>query len=124
LRQKNLLSLLLFVALDPIKFILKKATDQGHLHAIRGRILTTRTSLYVDGADAFVRPRKEDIQFLGSMLASFGDVTGLNTNCQKSFVAPIRCVNIDLDDILQFFPGIRSTFPLRYPGLPLSIHHL
>jgi hypothetical protein len=124
LRQKNLLSLLLFVALDPIKFILKKATDQGHLHAIRGRILTTRTSLYVDGADAFVRPRKEDIQFLGSMLASFGDVTGLNTNCQKSFVAPIRCENIDLDDILQFFPGIRSTFPLRYLGLPLSIHHL
>ena len=62
------------------------------------------------------------IQVYKSMLGF--RVTGLVTNCAKSVVAPIRCGNIDLDEILQAFPAIRSTFPLRYLGLPLSVTRL
>ena len=51
-------------------------------------------------------------------------VTGLVTNCAKSVVAPIRCGNIELDDVLQAFPAVRSTFPMRYLGLPLSVSRL
>ena len=67
---------------------------------------------------------KEDIQFLASTLSAFGEVTGLVTNCNKSLVAPIRCANIDLDDILQAFPVVQTSFPLRYLGLPLSVTRL
>ncbi|XP_020191141.1 uncharacterized protein [Aegilops tauschii subsp. strangulata] len=66
----------------------------------------------------------EDVQFLTTILASFGESTGLSTNCAKSIVAPIRCANVDLDDILQSFPACRSSFPIRYLGLPLVIKRL
>jgi hypothetical protein len=43
---------------------------------------------------------------------------------RQNLVAPIHCGNIDLDDVLQAFPAIRSTFPMRYLGLPLSVTRL
>ena len=99
LRQGEPLSPLLFVlAIDPLHHILATATSQGQLKPLRGRPI--RASLYADDAAIFVSPIKNDIQFLASTLASFGDVTGLVTNCAKSLVAPIRCDNIDLDDVL------------------------
>lgn len=67
---------------------------------------------------------KEDIQFLANCLNSFGEVTGLVTNCSKSLVAPIRCGNIDLDDILSAFLAVRTSSPMRYLGLSLSVKRL
>lgn len=85
LRQGDPLSPLLFVlAIDPLHHILAKATAQGSLHPLRGRPI--RASLYADDAAIFVAPIKSDIQFLASTLASFGEVTGLVTNCAKSLV--------------------------------------
>jgi hypothetical protein len=37
---------------------------------------------------------------------------------------PIRCNNIDLYDILPGIPFLRTTFPLWYHGLPLSVRCL
>jgi hypothetical protein len=39
-------------------------------------------------------------------------------------VAPIRCADIDLDDILQAFPASRRTFPMKYFGLPILVKRL
>jgi hypothetical protein len=50
----------------------------------------------------------------------FGEVTGLQTNIQKSSVTPIRCDNIDLDAVLTNLPLSRANFPLKYLGLPLT----
>ena len=72
----------------------------------------------------FVVPFRSDIQHLTTILAGFGEVTGLVTNLQKCLVAPIRCADIDLDEVLQDFPVVRMTFPMRYLGLPLSVHRL
>jgi hypothetical protein len=83
-----------------------------------------RTSLYADDAAIFMAPNKDDIDFLASTLLQFGDVTGLVTNCTKSQVAPIRCAGLDLDHILQAFPASRTTFPMKYLGLPLSVTRL
>jgi hypothetical protein len=55
---------------------------------------------------------------LASILHYFGEVTGLCINFLKSSVAPIRCGNIDLDDILEGIPTTRASFPLQYLGLP------
>ena len=110
------------MAIDPLHHILAKATEQGKLRPLRGN--PTRASLYADDAAIFVARIKEDIQFLASTLGSFGEVTGLVTNYNKSHVAPIRCANIDLDEILQAFPAVWATFPMRYLGLPLSVARL
>ena len=46
------------------------------------------------------------------------------TNFQKSSVATIRCQNVNLKDVLQSFPTVRATFPMRYLGLSLSMRQL
>jgi hypothetical protein len=112
------------LSIDPLHYILRKATQQGHLHLLRGRTPTIRTSLYADDAAIFMAPFKEDINFLASILDRFGEVTGLVTNCAKSQVALIQCGDIDLQDVLQPFPAALTTFPMRYLGLPLSLTRL
>ena len=125
LRQGDPLSPLIFViAINPLQKILEMATRIGLLSKIRRRGTILRTSLYADDAAIFVAPIKEDIQNLTEILREFGIVTGLCTNLQKSSVAPIRCNQIDLDDLLDGLPVVRTTFPMRYLGLPLSIWRL
>jgi hypothetical protein len=116
--------LLFVLAIDPITQLLEEATSAGLLQKLRGRGVILCTSLYADDAAVFVAPIKEDIQNLATILQSFGEVTGLCTNFSKSQVVPIRCGNIDLDDILDGIPATRASFPLRYLGLPLSVWSL
>jgi hypothetical protein len=125
LRQGDPLSLLLFVlAIDPLHHILRKASKQGCIQKLRGRAPMVCTSLYADDAAIFMAPIKDDINFLATTLHHFGDVTSLVTNCTKSQVAPIRCEGLDLDHILQAFSATRTTFPMKYLGLPLSVKRL
>jgi hypothetical protein len=68
----------------------------------------------------FVAPFIEEIHFL----AGLGEVTSLTTSCQKSLALPIRFESLDLNDILQHFMAKRSTSPMLYLSLPISMHHL
>jgi hypothetical protein len=114
LRQGDPLSPLLFViAIHLLKKILELATQNELLHKIRGRGTIVRTSLYADDAAVFVHPYKVDVQNLISIPTLFGEVTGLY------MVVPIRCHVIDLDDILGGLSVIRSSFTMKYLGLPL-----
>jgi hypothetical protein len=125
LRQGDPLSQLLFVlGIDPFSQILEQATTLGLLHKIRGRGSILRTSLYADDAAVFIAPFKEDIKNFAEILGHFGLVTGLHTNFEKSSVVPIRCGGIDLDVILEGVPAARTSFPMRYLGLPLSVRSL
>ena len=58
------------------------------------------------------------------IMNAFGVATGLQINMQKSIVAPIRCVGLDMEEILQDFPGPRVNFPMQYLGLPLTLGRL
>ncbi|XP_073357804.1 uncharacterized protein [Aegilops tauschii subsp. strangulata] len=69
-------------------------------------------------------PIKRDIDNFAHILDGFGKVTGLCTNFLKSSVVPIRCGNINLDPILASLPATRTSFPMRYLGLPLSVRQL
>jgi hypothetical protein len=69
-------------------------------------------------------PFGNDISHLSSILNSFGEVTGLVSNLQKSLVATIRCDDIDLESVLHDLPAKRTTFPMRYLGLPLGVKKL
>lgn len=52
---------------------------------------------------------------------AFMDASGLHVNLQKSIVSPIRCDHVALDDLLHIFCGGRSSFLMRYLGLPITI---
>ena len=73
--------------------------------------------MYADDAVLFVKPIKEEINTMARLLEFFGEVTGLHCNLQKSTVVPIRCTDLDLDDILQEFHAQRGNFPIKYLGL-------
>jgi hypothetical protein len=107
------------IAIDPRTQILEGSTRHGLLHKLRGHGAILRTSLYVDDAAVFVAPIKQDIINLATILHRFGCVTGLCTNFLKSSVVPIRCENIDLDEVLDGILATRASFPLRYLGLLL-----
>jgi mannosylglycoprotein endo-beta-mannosidase len=125
LRQGDPLSPLLFVlAIDPLAQLLDISTRVGLLHRLRGRGPILRTSLYADDAAVFVAPFKVDIDNLASILRTFGEVTGLCTNFQKSTVVPIHCGGINLDEVLGGIPATRSSFPMKYLGLPLTVGRL
>jgi hypothetical protein len=112
------------LAIDPISQILEEATRVGLLHKLRGRGAILRTSLYADDAAVFIAPIKSDVQNIAGILQNFGEVTGLCTNFLKSSVVPIRCANIDIDEVLEDMPATRASFPLKYLGLPLSVWRL
>jgi len=114
LRQGDLLSPLLFIlAIDPLQRLLQLATEAGLLSAICRNPSRLRTSLYADDAVLFVKPIKEEINTLARLLEFFGEVTGLHCNLQKSTVVPIRCTDLDLDDILQEFHAQRGNFLIK-----------
>jgi hypothetical protein len=50
-----------------------------------------RLSLYADDVALFIRPEETDLQLTRNILLVFSDVSGLQTNLQKSCVIPIRC---------------------------------
>lgn len=125
LRQGDPLSPYLFVlAIDVLNNIFHWAIEQGLLSKLNGRNASLRISMYADDAVIFTNPKQEDISCIMDILQAFGDATGLRINMQKSTVALIRCADIDIESVLQDFPGPRVNFPMQYFGLPLTLGRL
>lgn len=93
---------------------------KGFLHKIRWRGAMVRSSLYVDDAAVFMG----DIDNLSVILKGFGKVTDVCTNFHTSSVVPICCNHLNLENILQSLSETRTSFPLRYLGLPISVWQL
>ena len=80
--------------------------------------------MYADNAAIFINPIKKDVQADKIILQAFGTFSGLHINLEKSYVHPIRCENVDLDQVLSPFTGSRGDFPCKYLGLQLHIRSL
>ena len=76
--------------------MLQRATDQGLLSPINNRRAKLRISLFADDAAIFLNPTTEEVQAVRNILCSFGTVSGLITNMEKSAVYPVRCEELDL----------------------------
>lgn len=98
--------------------------DLGLLGKLGGWVARFHTSLYADDAAIFLKRMTMDVSNLMQLLTNFGQVTGLQTNLQKTSVAPISCSNFDIDEILADLPVNRTGFPMKYLGLPLAIRRL
>jgi hypothetical protein len=72
----------------------------------------------------FLKPTPNDVNSLKRIILWFGEVTGLQTNLQKTSVTPISCGNVDLDAILANLPLARASFPIKYLRLPLTPQRL
>lgn len=99
-----------------LKLPLRKVTSR---HGEVGR----PNSGYHDAA-LFVNPCKEYVDLTMEILARFGEATGLKINMSKCFVLPIRCADLNLDNILASFGGLHASFPISYLGLPLTLNRL
>jgi hypothetical protein len=125
LRQGDPLSPYLFIiAIDTLQRVLELATLDGAISPLRGRNAKLKISLYADDAVIFLKPIRNDVQALFSILDGFRKATGLKLNMAKCTVAPIRCGNLQLDYILEPFLGQRASFPITYLGLPLTLGRL
>ncbi|WVZ93250.1 hypothetical protein U9M48_039246 [Paspalum notatum var. saurae] len=124
-RQGDPLSPMLFIlAIDPLQKILDLATQQGVLTPLPLTAAKLRTSIYTNDAAIFLSPAHDQLQAIKQILLTFGVVTGLVTNFDKSSVHPIRCEDVDLAAILQPFQGACMTFPCKYLGLQLHTRPL
>jgi hypothetical protein len=83
-----------------------------------------RSSLYADDAVVFINPVKADVALVMGIMKQFGDAICLRINLNKSMVAPIRCPQVNLGEVLQTFTGAQVMFPITYLGLPICLEHL
>jgi hypothetical protein len=107
-----------------LQFIFQKATQEGLISPLRDRVARLHLSLYADGTVLFINPIKSDMDMTMEIMQGFGRGTGLHMNISKSSAVPIRCEEINLDEVLQNFSSARSAFPITYLGLPIMLRQL
>jgi hypothetical protein len=61
---------------------------------------TTDTVLYTDDTAVFVNPVKVDMDIVMHIMQRFGEPTDLRINVNKSTVAPIKCSQVNLGEVL------------------------
>jgi len=114
----------LFLVMDGLCYMVKKASDEGLLQPLARRALQHRISLYADDVVIFLCPSANDIGITLDILQLFGDASGLRTNVQKSNGFPIQCSEEDKITIQEHLPCQLSDFPCKYLGVPLSLRKL
>jgi hypothetical protein len=94
------------------------------LSPINNRTTRLRCSLYADDAALFVNPAKEEIKVVADLLDIFGKVSGLLINQDKCAVHPVRCEDLDVEDVMHHFSCQVKEFPYTYLGLPLHFKQI
>jgi hypothetical protein len=87
-------------AIDPLQKLIEFATREGVLLPIKAKNASFMESLYADDTEVFANPKKEEFQKFSMILDFFRKASGLITNLAKTEVFPIRCTNIDIQDLL------------------------
>lgn len=113
--------MLFILAMEPLNRLLELATAKGLLSPIKNKMAKLRMSLYADDATVFVNPVREEVQVVAEILTIFGNASGLITNMGKCVVYPIRCDDINLDEVMEGFQcPIKSFLQLSRATSPFS----
>jgi hypothetical protein len=73
------------------------------------------------GCSVFINLVQSDVDTVMTILSHFGAATCLKINVAKSSVVPIHCSQINLNEVLANFSGLRASFPISYLGLPITL---
>lgn len=121
LHQGDPLSPMLFIlVMDVLNYLFKKASELGLLQPLTPCHCEQRVSLYADDVTLFIKPNPPEMDLALSILTTFGEAFGLQTNLQKSCVIPIRCEQSQLDMVETSLSCAKGEFPCTYLGLPVS----
>lgn len=93
--------LLFILVIDVLHRLIAKAAELNILAPLPGRELKLRISLYADDVIIFANPIKDEVDKLLKIISMFGDASGLRLNIDKSTVTPIRCDDINLQEVLK-----------------------
>ena len=81
--------------------------------------IVVRTSLYVDDARLFLKPKTPVVRNVQQILIHFGKATTLNMNMVKSTLFSIQTDPHVLHSVAQQFHGSMGSFPATYLDMPL-----
>jgi hypothetical protein len=117
--------MLFHLAIDPLHRLLHLTTVARLPTPLLRRFTKLRISMYADDALIFfLKSIRRDVKNLAEILDNIRQIAGLCTNIAKCSVAPIRCENLDLDDVLQDFQATKGCFLVKYLGLPIFLGRL
>jgi hypothetical protein len=78
-------------------------------------------SLFADDVVMLIKPSRVEAEVAIQILQHFGEASGLHCNLAKSSATPIRCEDIDLQQVMGSLQCPVKDFPVQYLGLPLTI---
>lgn len=104
--------------MEPLHRMFQHAQRIGLIHRLHKCCDNFRMFLYADDTAVFIHPTVQDFEATKLILTIFGKATGLVANMDKTEIFPIRCENINLEQILGQNTQT-SNFPCTYLGLPL-----
>ena len=76
--------------------------------------------LYADEALFFIKPEKQQVQILKIILLTFGIISGLRVNLDKSEIMATATNQEVIREFAYILGCKENTFPFTYLGLPLS----
>lgn len=116
--------MMFILAMDVLGSLVSRADQLKLLQPLPLRNIRQRLSVYVDDVVLFASPTRPELDFIKCLLQSFGVASGLRTNMSKSQVLPIACSEDQIDEVQAVLECVKSDFPCRYLGLPLSVTRL
>jgi hypothetical protein len=112
LRQGDPLSPMLFLlVMEALNALLRKADEWNLFHRLGVQAINYRASTI-------------NLQLFRDIFSLFEGASGLGCNIAKCQMVPIRCDEAQVELATSMFPCQLMEFPLKYLGIPLSVHKL
>lgn len=100
-----------------LHWLFNKVCSVGALTPIQLPTSLLQVTLYADDVALFISLSHFDIEVTKQIQYSLGIAPGLCANLAKSVVYPICCYRMDIEVLLNQFPGPIMQFPCKYLGL-------
>jgi hypothetical protein len=119
-----LLLMLFLLVMEVLDALIRKADTWALFHQLGVNAITHCSSFYANDMVMFFRPLVTDLQLVRDIFQLFEGASGFGCNINKCHMVPIRCDEAQIGLATSMFPCQLMEFPLKYLGIPLSVHKL